>query len=65
MVTAQRTPYADPKFPHKDSRSFWVLLHRCRNAIRQIFLEGGIGNDRDAEGIQVRQDRAISADPNP
>ena len=63
-VTAARTPHVDPMTHHKDSRSFQVLLHRCRHAIRQIFLAGGIGNVRDAEGIQVRQDRATSADPN-
>ena len=35
--------------------AFWVLFHRCRRAISQIFLEGGIGNDRDAE---CKYDRA-------
>lgn len=50
--------------PHEDSCGVRVFLHRRCHAIRQIFLEWGIGNDRDAEGIQVRQGRAISADPN-
>lgn len=50
--------------PHQNSRGVRVFLHRRCHAIRQIFLERGIGYDRHAEGIQVRQSRTVSADPN-
>ena len=50
-----RTSHVDPVSPTRITAAIWVLFHRCRHTISQVFLEGGIGNDRDAE---CKYDRA-------